>query len=260
MEELMRISTRLHEGFHDRFVPIVFNFLSPEQPASELVKGREVVPFGDFFDDSELVFFDRNVFGNFYQSIVSARDLDLKRLIARHVHYRPDIFELAHHFIRQLEGEPYAAIHIRRNDFQYDHVIKDASEIRDNIWGSIPEGSRLYVSTDHMDKAFFHSLGEVYDLCFYSDLVDQVDEDVPVNWLPLVEQLICTRAFLFVGQDLSTFSNYIFRLRGYMDDVENKDYYLGTEPFDAGRQLRFAEDRRFSATWTREYRDVFELE
>ena len=54
--------------------------------------------------------------------------------------------------------------------------------------------------------------------------------DVPYvldpNYFPLVEQIVASRAKVFVGTFYSTFSAYITRLRGYYSVKEKQDGYM----------------------------------
>jgi endo-beta-N-acetylglucosaminidase D len=45
----------------------------------------------------------------------------------------------------------------------------------------------------------------------------------------LVEQIICARSNKFIGNELSTVSSYIYRLRLYMSDVIDKSYYINND-------------------------------
>ena len=46
------------------------------------------------------------------------------------------------------------------------------------------------------------------------------------NYFPLVEQIVASRAKVFVGTFYSTFSAYISRLRGYYSVKEKQDGYI----------------------------------
>ena len=48
---------------------------------------------------------------------------------------------------------------------------------------------------------------------------------IPEKYVGPVEQLICVCASRFVGTDLSTFSSYIVRLRGYTKAPDTASYY-----------------------------------
>jgi hypothetical protein len=209
-------------------------------------------------DDSDhVIFFNKNLLGNFYQVAYSSKIQQVKKYVARHIHYRADIFDLAWEFIHQLGDKTYYAIHIRRNDFQYKQVRIPCKDIVKYINKRIPTGSKVYIATDHKDLDFFTPLEDKYDVWYYRDLSG--DREVDYNLIPIIEQLICTRAILFIGQDFSTLSSYVYRLRGYMDDIADKDYHVNTEEYNISDQLPLLLTPRFVANWHREHKDAWDF-
>ena len=218
-------------------------------------KGRSVQTANEIFDSSKHLFLDGKLLGAFYQSIYTSFNEELKKLIAKHVVYRNDIFDLGWEFINYLGDQTYYAIHIRRNDFQYKDLFISCKDILEHLKGIVPQYSTLYIATDHNEIEFFAPLKEYYSILFYDDIVKRLKRSPQnPNWIPIIEQLICTRALKFVGMKLSTLSSYIYRLRGYMDDIEDKHYYLNGEPFSKEYQCDFRQERRFIANWAREYK------
>ena len=114
----------------------------------------------------------------------------------------------------------YAALHVRRNDFQYKDMFSPAGEIARNIQRLVKPGTTLYISTDERRHEFFDALTERYTIVFLSDVLPLAgltgSQRPPDYWLGQIEQLICTQADIFVGTRLSTFTAYIQRMRGYM--------------------------------------------
>lgn len=243
-----------HEGNADS-TDVVLNF-EKITPPTRFTKWKRLVNWDEMVDDSQpVIFFDRNLLGHFYQVVYSSRIQQVKQYVARHIHYRADIFELAWQFIRQLGDQTYYAIHIRRNDFQYTQVRIPCEDIVTHIDKRIPAGSKVYIATDHHEPDFFHPLHEKYDVYYYRDLSGA--QEVEYNLIPIIEQLICTRAILFIGQDHSTLSSYVYRLRGYMDDIEEKEYHVNTEEYRTSDQLPLLLTPRFVANWHREYNDAW---
>jgi len=227
-------------------------------PPKNFTKWKRLVPWEKIVDDSKpVIFFNKNLLGNFYQVVYSSRMQQVKQYVARHIHYRADVFDLAWEFILQLGDKGYYAMHIRRNDFQYDHVRIPCEAISEHIDNRIPAGSVLYIATDHKEKGFFKPLKDKYDVFFYGDL--SCDREFDSNLIPIVEQLICTRAELFIGQDYSTFSSYIYRLRGYMDDIANKSYHVNTYEYKISDQFPLLQTPHFVANWHREHKDAWKF-
>ncbi len=171
--------------------------------------------------------------------------------------YMFSIENLAWQFINKLGDKEYYSIHIRRNDFQYKELFIPCEQILENIKGVIPQGSKLYIATDHRDREFFKPLSEYYQTFFYEDVKKEVAifTEFDNNWIPIIEQFICTRGIKFIGNSHSTLSSYIYRMRGYMSDIEDKNYYLNTETFDQHKQIPFTADTQFKGNWFREYND-----
>lgn len=228
-------------------------------PSRNFTKGRRVVNQEDFMGDAECVLFDGTLLGNFDQTIHSSKLVELKRLIGRHVHYKTNILDMGWEAINWLGDQQYYAIHIRRNDFQYKELFISAEEILNNIKDIIPKGSRLYIATDHDDKHFFAPLAQVYKLYFYDEIAKATKIDPHYNFIPIIEQLICSRAIKFIGNSHSTLSSYIYRLRGYMGDIKDKNFYINTRPYTEQDQLPFLQAVRFIANWAREFKDVWDF-
>ncbi|MFC1852300.1 GlcNAc-transferase family protein [candidate division CSSED10-310 bacterium] len=234
-----------------------FNFEKITPPKS-FTRWKRLIHWEEVADDSQQVlFFNKSLIGTFYQVAYSSRMQQLKQYIARHIHYRTDIFDLAWEFINQLGDQDYYATHIRRNDFQYKHVRIPCEDIVKHLDTRVPSGSKLYIATDHKKKDFFKPLEDKYDVYYYGDMSSA--KEVDYNLIPIIEQLICTRAVLFIGQDYSTLSSYIYRLRGYMADIENKDFHVNTEEYKISDQLPLFLIPHFVGNWHREYKDAWDF-
>jgi hypothetical protein len=230
---------------------------SLDEIPSQFLRGRSTLKLHQVVDNSEIIYLDKNLLGNFYTSIYTDKQIELNKLIAKYSILKEDLFNLATRIISRIGDGNYYSIHIRRNDFQYKEVRIDSNELVSNIKDIIPFGSKLYISTDHnTSDSFFNILKEKYNVVFYEDVSkDIVLENI--NWIPILEMLICTRGIRFIGTKLSTFSSYIYRMRGYMDDIQDKSYYINTEPFDPTKQGKFLNNPQFNGNWSREYPDVW---
>lgn len=233
----------------------VINFEKVPVP-NKFTKGRSVINSEDLFDDSRIIFLDKNLLGSFDQSIYTKHETSLKQLIGKYITYRNDLRDIAWQFINFIGDKSYYSIHIRRNDFQYKDLFISGEEIFNNIKGIIPEGSKLYIATDSNDENLLSFLKEKYQVILYNDLKNQLNlEDFNINWVPIIEQLICSRGIKFIGNDNSTLSSYIYKLRCYMNDIEDKKYYLNTSPKQDYSEL-FLEDPQYRHNWVREYQSV----
>jgi hypothetical protein len=229
-------------------------------PPKDFLKSRTYINAQDYFTDEECIFLDKNLLGIPEQTIYTSLDTEIKKLIAKHIRYKKEIFDIASEFINSLKDKSYYAIHIRRGDHptQYKQLAISSEAIIENIKDIIPFGSKLYIATDHKDENFFKIFQENYEVYFYKDFQNIIEEkykNIKVTWIPLIEQLICSRSIKFVGNKLSTLSSLIYRIRGYMEDIEDKNYYVNTEKFEKSKQCTFLEDKHYTANWARYYKD-----
>ena len=76
--------------------------------------------------------------------------------------------------------------------------------------------------------------------------------DTPHNLLGCIEQLVCSRARIFVGTYKSTFTSYIHRMRGYMRDVDQKQflYTHAKYPYDYTSDKEGVGLARKGPTWS----------
>lgn len=241
-------------------VSTVINFEQVPVPKS-FSKGKTILHADELFKDEKLIYLNKNLLGSFEQVIYTAQQTELKQLVAKHIVYRNDIFDLAWQFINYIGDQTYYSIHVRRNDFQYKHLYISCDEIRNGLSNIIPSGSTLYIATDLKDKSFFEPLQDHYSIIFYNDILENLNLDkFDPNWIPIIEQLICTRSIRFIGMALSTLSSYIFRMRGYMNDIEDKYYYLNGQAFNPKLQCDFIDEKENHGAWCREYKSIWQLE
>ena len=239
----------------------VYNF-EPLEPPTSFTKKREVLNIKDLISENDrYLYFDRNLLGNFYSTFFTKHEDSLKTLINKTVRYRNEIFDIGWAFINLLGDKNYYSLHLRRNDFQYKDLFITAEELLINIQNIIPKQGTLYIATDHQDEKFFKLIKEHYNVIFYNDLKSKLNHlEFNNNWIPIIEQLICSRAIKFIGNKLSTLSSYVYRMRGLMNDIEDKTFIVNTEQFKEEDQTSFKVDRGFIANWAREYRDAWEYD
>lgn len=231
---------------------------------ADLYRGsRDVLRLTDEMLQSETLYFPRNLLGNFYLNIYpGGRLAALTRYMARHVHYREELFLEAYKLIDHMGDGAYAAMHIRRNDFQYKNLFISGVTIYDNVKGILSEGERLYIATDAVDTEFLAGLEAHYEVTYFKDIAHLSDKYLDKNLIGCIEQLICTRARVFIGNRLSTLSSYVYRLRGYMNDVYEDNYYDNTRVcrlpiLESGPAVRPSWAGRWDSSWGREYPEVW---
>jgi len=111
----------------------------------------------------------------------------------------------------------YHAIHIRRGDFQQKHTRLPAETILNHTLNLFDRSlSRLlYIATDEKNLSFFDPFREYFTIRLLGNYISKAHvDDVNQNHLGMIEQIICANSHTFVGTPLSTFSNFISRMRG----------------------------------------------
>lgn len=226
---------------------------------SKFIRNRNIIRLEEIIDDSKIIYFDKNLLGNFYITILTDRQEELLYLIYKSVVLKKEVFDHTLKALNNISNKTFYSTHVRRGDYQYKDLCIGGQELNKNIMEFIPAGSSLYVSTDHnVEDSLFDDLKNTFDCIFFKDIKKFIGE-VPSNWIPLIEMLMCSRGVSFVGMELSTFSSYIYRLRGYMNDIQDRRFLLNTEKYDQRFQSNFKENVYFRGGWSREYPDVWKF-
>jgi hypothetical protein len=134
-------------------------------------------------------------------------------------------------------------VHIRRGDFksQYEHTQIYAEEYFRISSSKLEPNSTIYIASDEKNRAFFGPFKKMHDVYFIEDFSDAV-KDLNPNLLGMVEQVVAAQGKTFHGTQLSTFTAYINRLRGYYSIRDQSDGY------DMGiiKSYVFSDDRQFT--------------
>jgi hypothetical protein len=254
--------------------PLVLFFITPEFPTkypvfastnqTELIKYSKKRNIINIHNNSDCIFFDKNLIGTFYTMIYDKKMYQISRYIKKHVHYRENIFIEANKIIDYIlkNNGDYYSIHIRRSDFlyHYAHVCVPIETIFDNINKIIPIKTTLYISTDITDISELKILFDNYNVILLKDIKHLIDWKINEELIGLIEQIICSRGIIFVGTQASTFSNYIYRLRGYMKDIKNKKYYINnSSKYDFDDKSWIDIFGSIDQVWSREFIDGFTL-
>lgn len=138
--------------------------------------------------------------------------------------YSQDIFDTAADVIDQLGLFQYSSLHIRRNELQYKDSFQTSQATLRNIDALLLPNETIYLATDETkDPNFFRALRAAHPVFTWFDFYDDETGTLRHNKQPVrkkvigcIEQLICAGGRQFFGTVHSTFSAYIFRLRGYI--------------------------------------------
>ena len=215
-------------------VPSVAAVQNATELAEHYVDGRTLVEFSPWVNASPIMHFPSN---DKYRSLgpvatmLASVDPELptlaRRLLKHHVRYRSEMFEIANQLIASIGFKKFNAMHVRRNDFQYEQTQLNAEEILHNVSPIFDSELPMYIATDETSEEFIQVLSQGRKVYLWKDIcaAANLDIDIPMKWVGTIEQLICVGAKEFAGTDLSTFSTYIHRLRGYLHGPQGKCYY-----------------------------------
>lgn len=166
-----------------------------------------------------------------------ALEVNARRLLKHGVRYVPRVFELAAKLLAALPRDGFSTLHIRRNDFQFSESRSGSQDSLDNIRALLEDGEPLYIATDETEESFFEVFGWDHPVYRWRDLMSPhcgeilSRESLPDELIGPVEQVICATGRVFIGTELSTFTNYITRLRGYMG-ARDRNAYFHTTRYD----------------------------
>jgi hypothetical protein len=199
----------------------------------------------------------------------------MKRFVRDHIRYVDEIQCAAARVVYALRersrarGDPdgnFDSLHIRRGDFAdfANETQISADEMYQIAKKKLTENATIYIATNEENRSYFDPLRKHYDVVFLRDFEEALSGlHAKFHGLGLVEQLVASRGRIFLGCYLSTFSNYINRLRGYHanrlkspgfeDGVIASWYYSPEEVRDIMRQYypvhwEFFE-REFPTSW-----------
>jgi hypothetical protein len=137
----------------------------------------------------------------------------------------------------------FAAMHVRRGDFQYTQTRISAEEMLENVEKLLDNAQKdtpftsLYILTDESNTNFFTPFFDKYgrkNVKFLGDYQSILEKfEVEKGYYGMIEQIIAAAAEIFIGTELSTFSAHVTRLREHLDPefVSNKEVYFTTRKY-----------------------------
>ena len=200
-------------------------------------------------EDSKYVYFNNCLLGTFYSMIWNSNaDAEnwVKLYVCKHVHYKPHFVEAAMKIVQWLKrehGGAYHSMHVRRGDFMwcgYKYTCCTMDDVMKHIEPHAPENACLYIATDSNDLNEFSVLKTKYKVVTLQEALSHAnananedDDDggglvIDPACYGMIEQIICAHGTKFFSHPLSTFSNYVYRLRGYMNIPDMNCYQTTT--------------------------------
>ncbi|GBG31907.1 GDP-fucose protein O-fucosyltransferase 2 [Hondaea fermentalgiana] len=167
----------------------------------------------------------------FFANASMWRTIDLMMLspqylaIKAHLTFTDTLKKQAIVFANSLGGS-YNAIHVRRGDKRheatFDEVARDPNYFGTRFLKYLPETTKMYVASDERNRSYFDPLVEMgYEVITYKDFDQELLKAFLTRYPPtmyfdmlgIIEQLVCSYAYKFMGSPYSTFTLYILRLR-----------------------------------------------
>ena len=150
---------------------------------------------------------------------------DHKMAVHNHVSYRNELKAVAIHMATSANN--YTAVHVRRGDYKsldlYKENHKEPEWYADQLESVRSSSNKLlYVASDETYRPYFSLLRRVgWELVFIEslpgDVVVPILERFPITMYDtitgIIDQLLCTYAFRFLGSTFSTFTWFILRMR-----------------------------------------------
>jgi len=173
------------------------------------------------------------ILSHFYASIFFEdwkHALWTKRLVRDRLRYRDTYMCTAARVVNALRNRArqrdptgnakglFHAFHIRRTDFSTQ--FPGADESAETIYQHTKDlfqnykNATVFIATDAPDRSFFRPLSDAYDVVFLNSF-ESLLGDLNPNMYHVIDQLVASRADIFIGTYYSTLTNYINRLRGY---------------------------------------------
>jgi len=214
------------------------------------------------YTNAKVIHFRQNLLGQFYQQLWfqdPMLEVATKRFVRNHIHFSEKVIGPAEKIIETLGDKQFSCIHVRRGDFQYHQTRATFAEVMEATRALFLPGERIYIATDERDKSFFKSGAAAgWNLTYWDDYA-HLTKGTPGFIIPCSEMSVCSRARIFVGTQLSTFSGYIQRTRGYMDDQPHKEVYDTQTVFPSGYAPSWSEiwDHP-TCGWCREFKESWE--
>lgn len=134
---------------------------------------------------------------------------------------------------------------------QYKEVFMSASATLENVRPLLKGGERVYVATDESNfDTFFKPMEDEFEVFHWDDFFTEkggnvlTGIDIPRKLEGCIEQVICALGRIFFGTLESTFTSYIFRLRGYYHAPDTEVYF---------HTLKYSDDVKANRarTWSR---------
>lgn len=198
---------------------------------------------------SRILHFPQTLFGVFHRLFYLPPGPARARMttsVRDRVRYHPATFAYASRMVAALGGaSKYGCLHVRRGDWILDKKkVVDMTTLANNVRGILNGVTVLYIATNEVDHSKVAPLADLLGVTLRFLDMDVISTDLqgrrsalsspPSLMIPNIDQLVCSRASVFSGTWLSTYTGYIQRLRGYYRDTPDRNIYYNERMNTAG--------------------------
>lgn len=188
------------------------------------ISGRRII---DVNKTEKYLHFENNLFQHYWYLTYAGGPKErneLKRKINKTFRYNNKFYNSV---LEAVTISDYNAVHIRRgppNDFLFQfgyslNTVNTSEKLANEIDKLFPADLPLYIASDESDRSFFDILKRKYKIYFFEDFFQNQSKLETA----VLEQIICSRANIFVGTANSTYSKRIQVMRG-IDGLPATDY------------------------------------
>jgi hypothetical protein len=165
------------------------------------------------------------------------------------IHYQRHLYAAASGPIAKMGIRNYTALHLRRNDFQYQQAPDSAHGVLGKVAGTLRPKETVYVASDELDPQWWSQMRSTlkaagHELVTFDDFkAELLDRGLKEKFSGMVEMMICTGARSFWGSRMSTFTEGIQILRDGLK--KSKGPWGGPEEdFGTAKQFAFLQIRQ----------------
>lgn len=163
------------------------------------------------------------------------------------LHFNPWFFEMAAVPVSQLKFGKYAALHLRRNEFQYAQApsAEGSASLLQDMEKHLEPGEPVYIASDEVDNKWWDGFREalaksghrMYSAKDFEAELEARGVDKHRK-LPTVEMLLCSGARVFLGTKGSTFTSGIQELRDKIAKTNEQRLIEGSQLLELGQEER----------------------
>eukprot|EP00929_Paragymnodinium_shiwhaense_P118231 TRINITY_DN90168_c0_g1_i1.p1 TRINITY_DN90168_c0_g1~~TRINITY_DN90168_c0_g1_i1.p1 ORF type:complete len:501 (+),score=110.43 TRINITY_DN90168_c0_g1_i1:69-1505(+) len=162
------------------------------------------------------------------------------------LHFNPWFFDVASGPVSQLKFGKYAALHLRRNEFQYAQApsAEGSRSLLQDMETHLEPGEPVYIASDEIDSAWWDGFRDALDKSGHRMVsakdfqADMAAKGVTHRHLPIVEMIVCSGARVFLGTQGSTFTTGIQEMREKIAHNNEKRLLGGSELLELAQDLR----------------------